>query len=128
MSTNDELDTLTDAELSGAFAREYLGWTSSVANAAMGTRWWSDASGSLVSPCMDPDSGGSFATSADAVLSLMTAPHIEQFTTYHVNGRWTAIALHRDITDRNFVGYAPTFARAACIALLKAKRAEKGQP
>lgn len=129
MSTNDNLDGLSDAALSEAFAVEVAGWTHSVADASRGTRWWSDEKGGHISPYSDPDSGFSFATSADAVLPFLEKG-VSWHSAFHAGAGY--MVTHSSQCGQ-YIGEcdaAPrvTFARAACIALIRAKRAEKGQP
>jgi hypothetical protein len=94
------LDQLTDRELSNVFAVELAGWSCDALNR--------------------------FATSADAVL-----PFLERMCFFtagrepHLDGKpwYVAVAATEEEGPLNS-GLAPTFARAACIALIKAKRAE----
>lgn len=115
MSTrNDELDTLSDAALSEAFAVEVAEWR----KITWRRRQIWDAHGI---PYTKPD----FATSADSVLPFLNSMK-----------NWSSAAYPhaRDVQEKhsvciefNHVGCATTFARAACIALLRSERAEKGQ-
>lgn len=122
----DNLDQPPDAELSEVFAVEVAGYKRFL-DPACGFIW-KDAEGAVVIPRVRQR----FATSADAVL-----PYIDALGWAEVN-QWN----QRDGKPTNerawrvrvmargsyIEGTAPTFARAACIALLRATRAEKGQP
>lgn len=121
---NDNLDTLSDAELSEAFAVECAGFVDEPNFPHM---FWLGPDGCMeAKQTEDGEPVDFFATSADAVLPILDK-----------TGRWTS---DYSVTSeppgaehhvRLYLGtraFAPTFARAACIALLRAKRAEKGQP
>jgi hypothetical protein len=111
MST-DDLDSLDDAALSEAFACECAGWR----KITWRRREIWDAHGI---PYTKPD----FATSADAVL-----PHAG----HHWDSHQTPDGVHFCV--RNVLGEvlgaanSSTLPRSICIALLRWKRAEKGQP
>lgn len=112
----DELDTLTDAKLSEVFAKNVAGYTA-------------DADGWFLPPpprriALLSHELPSFATSADAVLPYLQARY-----------RWQATGTKSTTVVQVWTGEGPqpnatvqdiTFARAACIALIRAKRAEKG--
>lgn len=115
---NDQLDSMTDAELSQAVAVECAGYGL-------------DADGWFVPPLPRriallahelPD----FATSADAVLPLINA--VEYQWSAGNDGVGSTESCWCNVTTRHgtFKGWQSTFARAACIALLRAKRAGKG--
>lgn len=119
MST-DALDQMPDAELSEVFAVEVAGWKRNSCGE------WSDAMGRTQYYEFDqyrPIETPKFATSADAVLpftkglALVAEDH---------GAHWSCIAVPLDWAADNVTSTAPTFARAACIALIRAKRAEKG--
>lgn len=101
---SDALDTLSDAALSEVFAVEVGLYSEYVSKEVAEEKH--------------------FATSADAVLPFLetrdwlTMKHPGRDYTIQINCHATA--------GENCFGYAPTFARAACIALILAKRAEKG--
>lgn len=106
---NDELDHMTDAALSEAFAVECAGCSDD--------RWY------YTSPSKDTGSYliPPFATSADAVLPFLAgACRLAEFR-WNPAGR---LVLHRHHGPSICVD-APTFARAACIALIRAKRSTK---
>lgn len=139
---NDNLDTLSDAELNAVFAVELAGF-----------RWfkWGDHPDAMRFLCAPRSDQGSFrptdfhtanhagsmqevpsfATDANAVLPFAQSkyPNVE-ITCYHAGefkvrfrkfgslASWYTVA----------VASASTFARAACIALIRAERAEKGAP
>ena len=127
MSTN--YDAMTDAELSEAFAVKVAGWVQ------MDCSLW-DVGESRDSSCSKRSDGKwisnsteHFATSADAVLPwLEKHPDVE---IYRDDGRGWCIAIMgiNRLSDRTESGivaesWEPTFPRAACIALLRAKDAE----
>lgn len=120
----DNLDQLSDAALSEAFAVECAG-LKNVCFESIGyvpvlvaDRQWAD-------PYQGFDLVPPFATSADAVLPFLSA-----------NGAWGSdynptskcrVSVYQWQDDKTKMewhhGHAPTFARAACIALIRAKRA-----
>jgi hypothetical protein len=70
-----------------------------------------------------------FATSADAVLPFTDAfPFCDITRESHLNGKPWSVGVARTIEGDDAVihALAPTWARAICIALIRAKRAEKG--
>lgn len=118
---NDELDKLSDLELSIHFAREVALWSLNFENG-----YWIRPDGSEVLR-EDGDEGPAFpifATSADAVL-----PWLEK-EWWDANHRWTPLFRAFNVwikeSESKVSGYgsSPSFARAACIALIRAKRAE----
>jgi hypothetical protein len=126
----DNLDSLSDSALSETFAVEVAGWRLLIPKKGNVAALWENAAGEtrerdgFGTYCISPDH---FATSADAVLPWLvaegwTCDNSEKTEPCKVRvwpeGRW-----HIPI-----IGTAPTFARAACIALIRSKRAEKGQP
>jgi len=101
--STDTLDSLTDSQLSEAFAVECAGW-------APKTIVFEGDDITLEPP--------SYATSGDAVLPfLVDAPFMSCWSTA---GGWVIT-----INDGAQFASAKTFSRAACIALLRAKRAAK---
>lgn len=144
---NDELDTLTDEKLSEVFAVEVAktycrhplvrgdktkgivarfhgGITKSPGSQERSidvTLWRDGRYGGSLWP--------SFATDANAVL-----PWLEKQMQWAINGcgvpeiplaGWSVLIqtpTKSDFAANNFVGRAPTFARAACIALIRAHR------
>lgn len=140
---NDNLDTLSDAELSAVFAVELAGF-----------RWfkWGDHPDAMRFLCAPRSDQGSFrptdfhtanhsgsmrevpsfATDANAVLTWLEKwPLVE---IHLVSGEWQ-VALcerYRDARGEHesviAEGDGAIFASAACIALIRAKRAEKGAP
>jgi hypothetical protein len=117
----DTLDQLTDAELSEVFAVEVAGFIHKP-----GANWpWSFPDGGV---CVH-DEQGDFATSADAVLPFTDAfPFCDITRESHLNGKPWSVGVARTIEGDDAVihALAPTWARAICIALIRAKRAEKG--
>lgn len=100
----DNLDQLSDAALSETFAVEVAGYT----------KQWADFTGPTLT----------FATSADAVLPWVEQ-HAEHINTHRCSSHWTVAICIPNEKRRNFVASASNFPRAACIALIRAKRAEK---
>lgn len=113
MSTN--YDQMTDAELSETFAVKVAGWRKGVHFG------WKDSDGTTVWD-YDLDDYGSphFATSADAVLPRLEKSS-ELFEMYHDGTLWNFS--NEDSKGRMRYGFAkaPTFPRAVCIAMLRAK-------
>jgi len=105
---NDELDNLSDTALSEVFAVEVAGYEK------LANEWFAGD----VSLSGNP----SFATSPAAVLPYLSKVRwkAQQFPP---DGVWIDL-------DAPAYGdaYAPTFARAACIALIRAKRAASYTP
>ena len=122
MST-DNLDALTDAQLSEVFAVEVAGWLRATPQQAAiygrlaGKVNWIDSAGK-------PHTYPIFATSADAVIPLLPggseANKIDG--PYDVETRWQIVI------KRSAYASAPTFARAACLVIIKFNRAKKGTP
>lgn len=122
----DELDQLSDAALSERVAVECLGWVER--DSSFEECQWEMPDGER---CALPP----FATSADAVLPIL-AEHCEKTgdawralgkreVVFILSPAYSRVHLAPGILSEWGVK-APTFARAACIALLRAKRAEKG--
>lgn len=134
-----QVSELSDAELSGMFAVKVAGWTrkGKVAGDVFTYDKWHDEHGD----CFDFDGGlivPTFATSSDAVL-----PWLEKKEIYEViynNNPYTGSkgvsiqvsdAFTEDLKEprgRSQWVNAPTFARAACIALLAAKGITEVEP
>lgn len=109
MST-DTLDSLTDAQLSEAFAVEVAGeHPNDIKAAKAGDEDWHRE-------CPLP-----FATSADAVLPFTETQ--AYFGAAHTCDGWNITVGDKNVFRQNISVHAPTFARAACIALIRAKRA-----
>lgn len=116
----DNLDTLNDAQLSEVFAVEVAGWR----KITFRRREIWDAHGI-------PYTHPTFATSADAVLPFLEKYEWGKFsfgpiTIYGYEQRWSE-EFGRNFRTQIVLGEGPkkaTFARAACIALILAKRAE----
>lgn len=109
---SDELDALSDAQLSEVFAVEVAGWT------FREEHHWCFAKGNDYARKGDLV----FSTSADAVLPYLSAHCVTWRCMGYPDGSHGFI-LWPTSTSRDFQSSAPTFARAACIALLRAKRA-----
>lgn len=116
MTPSDKLDELTDFELSEVFAKEVAGWRNDP------DEGWYDENG-LSRPWPD------FAASADAVL-----PFLEKLPSGCEIGWWPSVAWsvqfyvpsrHPGNCFKSECEAAGTLPRAACIALIAAKRAEK---
>ena len=119
---SDELDKLTDAELSELFAVEVAGWK---VEREQFIDYWFDADGD---DCNNP----TFATDANAVL-----PWLEKFKEDCVKIQLVKNSIWRFTLFKPHVGFGSgntkcistcksiSFPRAACIALIRAKRAEK---
>lgn len=99
----DELDRMSDDTLSKTFALEVL------------------HARPLVIACKEVRIPP-YATSADAVM-----PHLNKTDAIADRGMvseaWTVEVYH---SEGKVHGYAPTFARAACIAMIRSKRVQKG--
>jgi len=119
---NTQLEEMTDAELSEAFALEVAGWTKDSDG-----DWWS--AGGFV---RDFSGNPMFATSADAVLPWLEKKEVVEVI-YNNNPNSCAAGFSVKVSDaftedlkepkgRSGWVMAATFARAACIALIKAKR------
>lgn len=125
---NDELDKLSDAELSELFAVEVAGWV--YVPDGCGVQWF-------VPPNLPPAANlrtnrpvPQFSTDTNAVLPWLEkwklgAPHTKGPSAYLKNDGWSVVAYNgkEPPNHANAIAVAPTFARAACIALIRAKRA-----
>lgn len=121
---SDALDTLPDAALSEVFAVEVAGWTE--------IRYEEGENVDIEGRCIYPWSGirgrnskgerdfiPHFATSTDAVLPYLEK-HNEVFVEFFAATKlWQVLIVGKDR------GVSTTFARAAGLALIQAKRAEK---
>jgi hypothetical protein len=104
-------ESMSDDELSAAVAVECAGWTFHPPPSRFP---WDDASGCPT--YLDPQ----FAVSPNDVLPLL-----EKREWSAKGGLGLPITVRvLDSNYREHIATAPTFARAACIALLKAKRSE----
>lgn len=115
-------DALNDAQLSEVFAVEVAGWAIHSRNTAC----WVDAAerDGMMERVHAFVGELEFATSADAVLPFLEATKNWSGAAYpHARD---SQAKHSVCIEFNHVGCSSTFARAACIALLRAKRAENG--
>jgi hypothetical protein len=121
---SDNLDQLSDTALSEVFAVEVLNWKRGINCDGRPAVW---------PPDCEPYTkrkqgewpygisiGATYAVSADAVLEHFVSGEL------HTLRRKPERAAFVDTEHGRFAGYASTFARAACLALIRAKRAEKG--
>lgn len=99
--SKDNLDTLPNCEISALFAKEVAGWT--------------DAELEIGNP--------TFSLFADEVLPWLK--HVV-FSVSRTAGGGEELGYYMKILFTPIQASAPTFARAACIALIRARRAEKG--
>ena len=114
----DGLDTKTDAQLSEIFATEVAGWTFTLGTVE---KWWRDGDGHFRGAGFI--NLPHFATSADAVLPwLEKANHLLSCW----DGKLWCVAFYFEGNSRHSTGTQTTFARAACIAIIRATRARKG--
>ena len=113
---SDELDGLSDARLSEVFAVEVAGFAAS--------RFAVHVSGTAEYPIWAQALPPPFATDANAVLPYLSKESWWAENDHDKNGMvfvriWTGIG-----ESCHLVGIAPIFARAACIALIRAARAK----
>lgn len=110
---------LADAELSALVAEKVAGWTR-VPGAFSGYRknpgletcpCWASPKQEIYQTCPP------YATSADAVLPLLERYNYNAFFNPEERLYEITLEMRRDV---NPFAFAPTFARAACLALLKA--------
>ena len=120
----DELDSMDFVQLSETFATEVAGWKHEgpvIIAAKKGgiIANWKNANGDWV---YDP----TFATDANAVLPWLGK---HQNANSYAFGIWMIRIIISDSRPIKILAEAsaPTFPRAACIALIRAKRAEKQQ-
>lgn len=122
-------EALSEAELGETFAVEVAGWRARRAEGYVAAYEIVFADGSL----SDIKYGSAshafavearFASSADAVLPWLMK--YDSWMAQHGIGDVMVSTDHDHGDPDGYVGIAPTFARAACIALIRAKRAEKG--
>lgn len=103
---NDELESLSDVQLSIQFAVEVAGMTGIQPNRGFPL----DCNGRML-----PE----YATSADAVMPYLEKQHVDALC---LRGSWSvSVGPSRCVV----AGHSPTFARAACLALIRAHRATK---
>lgn len=123
----DSLDSLPDAKLSEVFALDVAGWKK------VEDCGWSDSDDEMIWDYAEDELASPvFAKSADAVLPYIDAMGLAEVNQWLANfgepipvKKWHVRVLVRG----QFVeGEATTFTRAACIALIRAKRAQKGTP
>lgn len=116
------LNELTDAELSECFAVEVAGWRDIVQNPiykGVYLSGFNDSIGKTESAnCGSRWGCPMFSTSADAVLPWLYKRHWEVQQTSSSKAPIRVLLDH----SRGPCGEATTFARAACIALIEAKR------
>jgi len=123
-----ELEQLPDAQLAEALAVEVAGFSKTINNCG---EWgsftkWKDKEGA----CTEDRHIHRFAMSADAVMPLLDKWAACQISHNYQEGDddrgiepiqpWVVELANR------YEGKAPTLARAACIALIRAARAQKG--
>lgn len=122
---NAALDQLSDAELSKLFAEV-------VRNEFVATNGccYPTEGHYAVAPLCGGWALPPFANSADAVLPFMRNYEYVDVSREHEDPprEWCVVLSPTRTSRPIYIGQAPTFARAACIALIRAKRAEKGQP
>ena len=119
---SDELESLTDGQLSEVFAVEFAGFTR-IETTQCGVVW-KDAEGAVA----QLRHIHRFATSADAVLPFLQKAPAPSLSFAPALGTWcVSITVISGRYTREFLGYDTTLARAACIALIRAARAQKGQ-
>lgn len=110
---SDDLDSLSDQELSERFATEVAGWKLLHWEDRKGNpcRGWMDAAKVQCRPLTE------YATDANAVMPWLSVHDWSiSETTNGMMKRQFECKLRDQLT------FAPTFARAACIALLRSKR------
>lgn len=121
----DNLDTLTDAQLSEVFAVEVAGWREFGYGRTNGKPKMWETRGGI------PQLSARFATSADAVLPYV-AKHLEACLFSHRAAFWREMQLQSGLDTialADSLGIyirAGCLARRLCIALIRANRAEKG--
>lgn len=114
-----ELDSLTDAKLSEVFAVEVAGWARD--GSALSPLRWKDAAGEMPWDYENDKLGQpKFATSADAVMPFLEGSGCwRAYREKHGQGVLISVGLIKPA-----IGFSHTFARAVCIALIRAKRAQ----
>ncbi len=129
---SDELDSMGDAQLSEVFAVECAGWVKRLGCTHPENEPDDDVM-CWYGPKRDNQTATekrygyvtppTFATSADAVLPFLREPEIVDVD--RMDGRlgWRIVIM--DYQDLYAMAESPTFARSACIALIRAKRAAK---
>lgn len=124
---NDELDNLTDSALSEVFALEIAGWINQGLAKNMPAflhKWKTNNGNQFWDTRLEPLP---FATSADAVLPFMMGkPFGVVHGVHKCPPNKVAVIIYTGSIQTDHQAISSAFARAACIALIKAKRAEKG--
>lgn len=112
---NDELEKLSDDQLSEVFAME-----------VEGMRPYKDGFWHSAPPLRSIVQLPSFATSADAVLPFLNGkPYGVVQGVHNCPINKVAVIIYTGSIQTDHQAIAPTLARAACIALIRAKRAQK---
>lgn len=116
----DDFSAKTDRELEELFVREIAAWHNGDEKNGEYRGYQYDAKGNITQlglhvPC--------FCSSADAVMPWLERWRYADLEWNRITESWQ-VSLQRG----EFVGRADTFARAAVIALIRAKRAEKALP
>lgn len=109
---NDGLDKMSDSDLSVAFAIQVAGWY------YFNAGWRNSDDEACESP--------RFSTSADAVMPWLEGNFYSVAFDPDEGYKITVVQNHWPKEPIITEGTSPTFARAACIALIRAKRALKG--
>ena len=130
---SDELDKMTDSELSEVFAVEVAGFEKHRSeecyeipigfDVVRGTRpvvYWTNAKGDSV---LDP----TFAFNANAVLPwLVNTYGWDAYQEY--DSKRIGVSIYVNKYHKSYFSFGETFPRAACIALIRATRAEPQPP
>lgn len=120
---SDNLDTLRNRELDDLFAVEVCEWESRPDGYGEYNYWCLK-----VAPYTQQKKTCSFHPSTDANAVLPWLERVEWWESVHDTSMVIAPYAVTAYTDDSacFIGHGATFSRAAVIALLRAKRAEKG--
>ena len=122
MNENDKLEQLTDAELSEVFAVEVAGWEK-VMPSERGYTWKNPNGNGEGNPVLV--SYPPFAYHVDAVLPWLEKHN--EITILREDGFWKVyLYVFKDMAPL-YKSYNTSFPRAACVALIRAKRAEQQQ-
>ena len=121
----DDLDTKTDAQLSGIFAVEVAEWEY-FTKPLNGRFFWRNPHNDTLYGHVDIDF--TFATSADAVMQWLNKYKWEAWKTNDTLSIGIKLHAPEDAANREILGAAnaDTFPKAACIALIRANRTRKG--
>jgi len=122
----DDLDTKTDAQLSEIFAVEVAGWKRAFIKKRNG--WVSEKGFAPLPPLFAEDANDVLPwleKNYEVHINYADRPFGENFVSQYSDAWHYTVTVWPKHDERGWQGEAKTFARAACIALIRSKRSEK---